>query len=378
MMEGYLLLVHPNLAKSENLPIVTSVAISSRKKKKASVVWKEFIEIPKEKNQNGRQRAKCRACGTIYLADPDINGTGSLRRHLKICPKRKNKDVSQMLLGETEENVMLRNRKINPDVVRDMITSLIVRRELPLMFVEYEEFKSLINYIFPQFSTIMRNTQVADILKWHTRESKRIKDFLNSFNGRVSLTSDLWTFITHDSYISLTCNYIDADWVLHKKLLRFCIMPPPHTGVHICDIVSNMLLDWGIEKKLFSITLDNASANLSFIDYLRQNLILKNALVCGGVFFHNRCTHILNLIVQDGLKCIDKSVQLVRSSIAYVKASQARKVKFLEICKQLGITDKKGLHGDVTTRWNSTYHMLRFARFLSKSISKPSIIGFQL
>ncbi|XP_042494998.1 zinc finger BED domain-containing protein RICESLEEPER 2-like [Macadamia integrifolia] len=342
-------------------PVVSSATVSTlpRNRKKTSIVWKEFINIPKDKNPDGRQRAKCKACGNIYLADSSINGTGSLRRHLKSCLKRKNNDVAQMLVAGGDGNVALKTKRIDADVVRDMITALIVRHELPLVFVEYEEFRALISYLKPQFSPISRNTQMADILKLHTRESKRIKDFLSSFNGRMSLTTDLWTSVTTDSYISLTCHYIDTEWVLHKKLLKFCIMPPPHTGANICEIASNMLLDWGIEKKLFSITLDNAGANLCFIEHLKKSLVLKKALLCSGEFFHNRCcAHISNLIVQDGLKCIDESVHFVRSSVAYVKASQARKVKFLECCKQLDIPSQKGLHGDVSTRWNSTYHML--------------------
>ncbi|XP_042486874.1 zinc finger BED domain-containing protein RICESLEEPER 3-like [Macadamia integrifolia] len=265
-------------------PVVSSATVSTlpRNRKKTSIVWKEFINIPKDKNPDGRQRAKCKACGNIYLADSSINGTGSLRRHLKSCLKRKNNDVAQMLVGGGDGNVALKTKRIDADVVRDMITTLIVRHELPLVFVEYEEFRALISYLYPQFSPISRNTQMADILKLHTRESKRIKDFLSSFNGRMSLTTDLWTFVTTDSYISLTCHYIDTEWVLHKKLLKFCIMPPPHTGANICEIASNMLLDWGIEKKLFSITLDNAGANLCFIEHLKKILVLKKALLCSG------------------------------------------------------------------------------------------------
>ncbi|XP_043705394.1 zinc finger BED domain-containing protein RICESLEEPER 2-like [Telopea speciosissima] len=353
----------------------TSTGITMRKRKRTSIVWKEFIQIPKEKNPDGRQRAKCKACGNIYLADSDINGTGSLRRHLKNCTKRKNKDVAQMILSGGDGNLTCKSKKIDAEMVRDMITMLIVRRELPLVFVEYQEFRDLITYLYPQFSPISRNTQLADILRWHNRESKRIKEFLNSFNGRMSLTTDLWSSITTDSYISLTCHYIDIEWILHKKLLKFCIMPPPHIGVNISQIASEMLLYWGIEKKLFSITLDNASANLSLIDHLKRNLVLKKALMCDGDFFHNRCcAHILNLIVQDGLKVIDNCVQLVRSSVAYVKASQARKVKFLECCKQVGLPNKKGLHGDVTMRWNSTYHMLDSAIFYKSAFHELQLV----
>ncbi|XP_043710466.1 zinc finger BED domain-containing protein RICESLEEPER 2-like [Telopea speciosissima] len=60
----------------------------------------------------------------------------------------------------------------------------------------------------------------------------------------------------------------------------------------------------------------------------------------------------------DGIKLIDKAVQKVRDSVKFVKSSQARKVRFAESCGQIGLNTKRGLHGDVSTRWNSTFQML--------------------
>ena len=49
-------------------------------------------------------------------------------------------------------------------------------------------------------------------------------------------------------------------------------------------------------------------------------------------FFHLRCcAHILNLVVQDGLKEIDVVVQKIRESIKYVSGSQGRKNVFMNL-----------------------------------------------
>ncbi|WCJ21262.1 hypothetical protein M5689_003428 [Euphorbia peplus] len=72
-----------------------------------------------------------------------------------------------------------------------------------------------------------------------------------------------------------------------------------------------------------------------------------------------RCsTHILNLIVQDGLKEIDDSIVKIRESIKYVNGSQARKVKFLECVSLCTLDTTRGLKQDVPTMWNSTFKML--------------------
>ena len=75
-----------------------------------------------------------------------------------------------------------------------------------------------------------------------------------------------------------------------------------------------------------------------------------------------RCiAHILNLVVQDGLKMADLSVTKLRNTVRWVRGSPARLTKFREICDWLDIKEKCSLCLDVPTRWNSTYMMLRNA-----------------
>jgi hypothetical protein len=38
-------------------------------------------------------------------------------------------------------------------------------------------------------------------------------------------------------------------------------VPPPHLGVVISDALRDTFNDWGIMRKVFTITVDNASAN---------------------------------------------------------------------------------------------------------------------
>jgi len=82
--------------------------------------------------------------------------------------------------------------------------------------------------------------------------------------------------------------------------------------------------------------------------------------MCEGEFFHVRCcAHILNLIVQEGLKVVEVALHKIRESIKYVKGSEARKIAFTECVVQVrGIDTKVGLRLDVPTRWTSTFLMI--------------------
>ncbi|XP_022007695.1 zinc finger BED domain-containing protein RICESLEEPER 4-like [Helianthus annuus] len=145
-------------------------------------------------------------------------------------------------------------------------------------------------------------------------------------------------------------------------------MPPPHTGIALCEKVFSILLEWGIENKIFFVTLDNASSNDTFVGLLREQLNAKSPLVSKSNFFHLRCSaHILNLIVQDGLKEIDECVYKIRESIKYVKGSQQRKENFSDYVQLLSIKKKKGLRQDVVTRWNSTFLMLDAALYYRRA-----------
>jgi hypothetical protein len=58
---------------------------------------------------------------------------------------------------------------------------------------------------------------------------------LNASPGRVCLTSDLWTSLTTDGYMCLTSHFLNKNWVLHKRVLNFSLMPPPHNGISLCE-----------------------------------------------------------------------------------------------------------------------------------------------
>lgn len=292
-------------------------------------------------------------------------GTGNLKRHVKNCKRRNILDVGQMILdSSTSGSLLNRLPNVDLDVFREMLAIAVVRHDLPFQFAEYDGIRRCFSYLNPEAKLVSRNTLKADILKMFKREKDKLKEELSVVRSRISLTFNCWTSITTDGYISLTAHFIDNNWTLQKRTLNFRFMPPPHTGVHMSDQVCSMLKDWGIQKKIMSITLDNASSNDVFSDVIKSEL----DLVCDGDYFHVRCcAHILNLIVQDGLKEIDEAVGKVRDSVKYCKGSQARRQRFLGCVAHVELDCARGLCQDVTTRWNSTYLMLESVLYYKKA-----------
>ena len=340
------------------------VKVSSKRKR--SKCWATFEVIPATKNDD-ISRARCRKCGYM-CAYKSANGTGNMLKHQKIC--QNTVDIRQMVMTSKSGNMMVRNSIFDPAVFRDLITSVVIRHNLPLHFVEYDGIMEAFLYCHQKATLVSRNTLKSDILAYYKCERKKLFAMLQCFSGRVCLTSDLWTSVATDGYITLTTHFITDDWVLHKQILNFSYFPSPHTGITISEKMYKMLCEWSLEFKLFSITLDNASSNEAFVNTLKTQLNLRNALLNKGEFFHIRCcAHILNLIVQEGLKEMDASVVKIRESVKYIKGSQGRKEKFKECISQVALEKKRGLRQDVPTRWNSTYLMLDSSLYYRRAMT---------
>ncbi|KAL3019306.1 hypothetical protein AAZX31_05G076000 [Glycine max] len=71
-----------------------------------------------------------------------------------------------------------------------------------------------------------------------------------------------------------------------------------------------------------------------------------------------RCVHILNLIVNSGLKEIDNFVLRICAAVKYIRSSPSRLMSFKECSEMLNIEYKGHICLNVETRFNSTYLML--------------------
>jgi hypothetical protein len=108
----------------------------------------------------------------------------------------------------------------------------------------------------------------------------------------------------------VNAHYINRRWELEKKVLVFFNFPTSHTNTNLVEKLITLLKEWGIYRKIFSITLENASNNDGMVSILKKHPSFGSDLIADGVFFHVRSeAHILNLIVHEGLKVIDGSLE---------------------------------------------------------------------
>lgn len=135
-------------------------------------------------------------------------------------------------------------------------------------------------------------------------------------------------------------------------------VPAPRRGIDVVDSIYKCLKTLGIENKIFSVFVDNASYNDSCLRYLKDDLSLSSELILDGSLFHVRCcAHILNLLVQGDLSKIKDIIFNIRERFKYVNHNDARLKAFCDVVEQKGSKERK-LIVDCSTRWNSTFNML--------------------
>ena len=115
-----------------------------------------------------------------------------------------------------------------------------------------------------------------------------------------------------------------------------------------------------LDRKISTVTLNNCSTNDAMVERLK-GLLSTELMILGGNFFHMRCvTHILNLVVKDGLSVIESGIACVRDNVSYWSSSPKRVETFELTCCQIQMDVKKlGLY--CPTRWISTFAMLELA-----------------
>ncbi|KAJ4938749.1 hypothetical protein NE237_000136 [Protea cynaroides] len=106
----------PLLMPRDSVESVSSLPKTDGKRRRRSTVWDSFKVNPGDKYDDGKERAECLKCKIVYRVDTNINGTGTLRRHLKNCLKQDNKDIKQMMLGKNQGKLDLKERKIDLDL----------------------------------------------------------------------------------------------------------------------------------------------------------------------------------------------------------------------------------------------------------------------
>jgi hypothetical protein len=112
-----------------------------------------------------------------------------------------------------------------------------------------------------------------------------------------------------------------------------------HSGVNIAEHILQVISEYNMNSKVFSLTLDNASANASAMTKLIPHLVPDvTGSAIASILLHQRCAcHIINLIVKSRLKHIKEKYEDFRRVISWLNSSNQHIASFKFFCIAQGV-----------------------------------------
>ncbi|XP_030940844.1 zinc finger BED domain-containing protein RICESLEEPER 2-like [Quercus lobata] len=180
--------------------------------------------------------------------------------------------------------------------VRNKLARMVILHEYPLSMVDHIGFKEFVVNLQPMFKLVTRNTLKSGILKIYDNEREKALKMTDKNGSRMAITTDIFVYV-----------------------------PSPHKKDVLAKVLVDCFLEWNINRKLSTITVDNCNTNDVMIRLL-LNKLDTSSLMLGRSMLHMRCAaHILNLIVQDVLSLIGDGIEKIRDSVIYWTGSPKRR-----------------------------------------------------
>lgn len=187
-----------------------------------SIVWNHFDKI---KTVDGQDKAQCKYCKKL-LGGASKNGTKHLHAHMEKCIQKrlhdKGKGQTFLIPKVTQGRQELTAGGYNEENARKDLACAIIMHEYPLSIVNHVGFRRFLATLQPQFQCPSRNTIKKEIFNVYDFEKSIVMKLLDTNEGRVAITSDMWTASNQKKgYLAVTAHYIDSSWTLQSRILRY-------------------------------------------------------------------------------------------------------------------------------------------------------------
>lgn len=374
------LLTHPDNSdgNDSSSSSISGNGLITKTKSVKSVVWKYFGY--KDEDAVKKEIAICRTCRKAVAARG--GNTSNLISHLKIHHPLKHEEFRK-LNAESQHSTTARSKtdgKPQTSIVdsikatqkydrnsrkwqklTDAVTYCIGKDMLPVYTVEKEGFANLLKQFDPQYELPSRKyfskTAIPKLYE-STRES-----VLQNIRNLTfySATTDMWSSINGDPYMSYTIHYITEEWELRSTALGTLYFPQNHTGENISDAIRETLESWKLDSKnQVCLTTDNGSNILCAV----KTILGWTHLPCFGHNLHLAIGH----SIKDDTR-IDRAVGVCKKLVSTFSYSFKKKRDLTEAQREYGLPEHS-LVTDCQTRWGSTQRMIGRVLEQEKAIRK--------
>jgi len=272
---------------------------------KQSFIWNYLEKLPP--TEKYKKRVKCLVkisgipCGHIMGSD---GSTGNFIYHLAKHRITRNTDLSQ-----NDENAeKTQSDSVKKNRLDKKFVGIIIKDDQPLSIKSDEGFREFVEELNP-FYELPSDKKVKELLVDSYNYCK--KEIVHLFDQGISscsLTLDLWTSRSRAGYLGVTCSFVNNQFELCEATLAIEYLRYPHTSHNIVDCLNQIIENWNLNGKIFTITTDNGS------NMVKAGKLLKDS----DNITHFPCAaHMLQLVVGKGLMPAERLVARAKRLISF-------------------------------------------------------------
>ena len=125
--------------------------------------------------------------------------------------------------------------------------------------VEGQGFRDMMTYLEPGYTIPNRKQFTALIQHKHNLTKEELKLKMKEKAIGMSLTTDIWTSVAVEAYMTVTVHYINPDWILESLVFGDFLFSTETHWYHIAEKLQELAQRWEISEKVVSIIHDEAA-----------------------------------------------------------------------------------------------------------------------
>uniref|UniRef100_H2ZWK5 HAT C-terminal dimerisation domain-containing protein n=1 Tax=Latimeria chalumnae TaxID=7897 RepID=H2ZWK5_LATCH len=219
------------------------------------------------------------------------------------------------------------------------IVNIILKDLCSISIVEDKGFREFVELVEPGYQLPSRTFFIQMVEKKYL--VTRIKVELKT-PEKIALTSDIWTSLATETYMSVTAHFITKDWQLKSINLAIKPLSERHTGENIVTFIEEVLEKFELEPScICALVCDNGVNMVAAARKLKEKYSWAN-IRCVG--------HTIQLVVNNALK---GTMGAARCLVEHFHRSEATSSALKTNQQQMAVPQHSLKQG-----WNNTLHVV--------------------